>query len=464
MQSSIQCYLVLVGLILTVVHSAPNEDEITSLPGLPKPPTFKQYSGYLDAIGGRKLHYWFVESELKPANAPLVLWMNGGPGCSSVYGLLTENGPFRVTFSGKKLFPNPFSWNKVANVLYLEAPAGVGFSYIPGSTNYTTDDNLTALNNYQALLSFFQKFPEYQGNDFYITGESYGGIYVPTLSVLVVNNTNNFNFKGFAVGNGLHSWQLNGNSAVVFARNHALFSEELMIQLLKHCCNFSTPICDFYKSSDPQCARIVLQIELAISSSKINVYGIYKKCEKSEDGVNYLAEQFQPLKMFLREHWGNDTELMENLGLDPPCVDSGPVRRWINQKQVRQALHIPENIQNWEACSRPVGAEYTHTYQTMNWHYNYLLKNNTLRALIYHGDTDYMCSYPGGEWFVTALGRKLVKEYGPWSYKNQTAGFYKEFSNITYATVLGAGHMVPTDRPGQTLKLFSNFIYNKPMD
>lgn len=457
----LQSYWIFVGLcVLTTVNSAPNEDIITSLPGLKHSIKFKQYSGYLDAMEGRKLHYWFVESELNSTNAPLVLWMNGGPGCSSVYGLLSENGPFRVNYNGKTLHSNPFSWNLVANVLYLEAPAGVGFSYLP-SKNYTTDDNMTALNNYQALLSFFTKFPEFKSNDFYITGESYGGYYVPTLSVLVALYPDKFNFKGFVVGNGLHSRALNANSAVFFARNHGLFDEEVMTALLKYCCNLTIPICNFYNVTSEKCGMALGIAAANIAHSGINPYGIYKICEKSQGTAHYLSEDLQPLKIFLQDDQINQT-VPSNVGLDPPCVDSKPVREWINQAQVREALHIPTTVQPWEACSAAVSASYISTYLTMNWHYRTLLTK--VRALVYHGDTDLMCSFQGGEWFVTSLGREVLKDYSPWTYKNQTAGFYKEFSNITYVTVLGAGHMVPTDRPGPALKLISNFLYNKQLD
>lgn len=76
----------------------------------------------------------------------------------------------------------------------MESPAGVGFSY-SSSQNYSTDDDQTAADNYAALLNFFDKFPEYESNDFYITGESYAGVYIPTLAVLVLNGTRQINLK-----------------------------------------------------------------------------------------------------------------------------------------------------------------------------------------------------------------------------------------------------------------------------
>ncbi|VDK27408.1 unnamed protein product [Anisakis simplex] len=71
----------------------------------------------------------FVESQNDPKNDPLVLWFNGGPGCSSLGGLIEELGPFYPNPDGKTLFENRFSWNKFANVIFLESPRDVGFSY-----------------------------------------------------------------------------------------------------------------------------------------------------------------------------------------------------------------------------------------------------------------------------------------------------------------------------------------------
>ncbi|XP_070182957.1 lysosomal protective protein-like, partial [Littorina saxatilis] len=127
-------------LLLGATTAAPAADEVKSVPGLKKQPNFKHYSGYLQASGSKKLHYWFLESQNNPASDPMVLWMNGGPGCSSDLGLLSEHGPFRVQDDGVTVLINPFSWNTVANMLYLEAPAGVGYSYSDDG-NYTTDDD-----------------------------------------------------------------------------------------------------------------------------------------------------------------------------------------------------------------------------------------------------------------------------------------------------------------------------------
>lgn len=166
---------------------AAQADQITSLPGLIDKPSFNQFSGYLtvDASKNRNIFYWYVESAGNPSTDPLIWWSNGGPGCSGLLGLLTEHGPFRTNANGG-LDLYPHSWNKLANVLYVEAPAGVGFSFSDDQNDYTTNDTLTANDNYVAIQAFFEKFPERRANDFYISAESYGGVSRTTTTTAVV--------------------------------------------------------------------------------------------------------------------------------------------------------------------------------------------------------------------------------------------------------------------------------------
>ncbi|KAF6771706.1 hypothetical protein AHF37_09622 [Paragonimus kellicotti] len=125
--------------------SAPTDERVTALPGLAVQPKYALYSGYLNGTSNNvQLHYWLVEAADRPDKAPLVLWLNGGPGCSSLEGLLQENGPFKVV-PGPALEYNPYSWNKVANMLYLESPAGVGFSYARDGVIGTDDDLVSDL-------------------------------------------------------------------------------------------------------------------------------------------------------------------------------------------------------------------------------------------------------------------------------------------------------------------------------
>ncbi|CAI0411710.1 unnamed protein product [Linum tenue] len=160
------------------------KDKILRLPGQPPNVSFSQFSGHItvDSRAGRALFYWFVEApkEARPKSRPLVLWLNGGPGCSSIaYGASEEVGPFRVRPDGRSLDLNPYAWNRVANLLFLDSPAGVGFSYSNTSSDlYEVGDNRTAKDAYKFLTSWLERFPQYKKRPFYIAGESYAGHYI----------------------------------------------------------------------------------------------------------------------------------------------------------------------------------------------------------------------------------------------------------------------------------------------
>src|SRR5699024_1817899 len=103
-------------------------DLVTSLPGLSHTLPFRHYSGYLHSLNDSYLHYWFFESQHNPAKSPVVLWLNGGPGCSSLLGALTEIGPLQLDPITGAIRENQYGWTRNASILFLESPAGVGFS------------------------------------------------------------------------------------------------------------------------------------------------------------------------------------------------------------------------------------------------------------------------------------------------------------------------------------------------
>ena len=162
------------------------------------------------------MHYVAALSQQNKATDPVIVWFNGGPGCSSMLGFLQEHGPYSLADGTTNFTANPYSWNKEANVIYIESPAGVGFSTCGNPAECKWNDFNTADDNLQAFLAIMNKFPELQSKDLYIAGESYAGIYVPRLveriDWYIGNCTQNKscsyipNLKGFMVGNGVTNY------------------------------------------------------------------------------------------------------------------------------------------------------------------------------------------------------------------------------------------------------------------
>lgn len=199
----------------------PSDFEVTSLPGLASKPSFRHYAGLIPINDGHgtELFFWFVESARSPADDPLVFWTNGGPGASSVaYGFWTEHGPFRLENGTNGVAPvaYDYSWNRIANVLYVEMPSGVGFSHSADPSKYSNITDVHAANDtYAFLQAWLDIFSDFKTNDFYVTGESYGGHYVPMIATAILDGGGPLlqQTKGFLIGNpGINSdWYYNVN-------------------------------------------------------------------------------------------------------------------------------------------------------------------------------------------------------------------------------------------------------------
>lgn len=472
------------------------EDEIESLPGLKDAINFKQFSGYLpadDSDAPKKfIHYWFVESQSNATTDPLLLWLNGGPGCSSMLGLFTELGPFELNNDGKALSLNPYSWNKVANVLFLESPSSVGFSYSKSLINYYTDD-MTAQQNYAALKAFLRKFPQYANNSLYLSGESYAGVYLPTLGKLVDADPN-MNLKGIAIGNGYLDSDKLRDSLIFFAYHHGLVGKSTWDKITQHCCNDGIPdrqSCKFGGFGVSIPCRVAQFEVLGAVHSGINPYNIYDKCygRDSELGVSFakssnrdlisrallnmpfklddaVTEQ-KPFNIF--EPSENEAEdrllgkLVKNYKVSPPCTDDHLLASYLNSPEVRQAIHIPVEVGSWESCSLIM---YIMNYANRPGGLSPEIKSlaqssRNLTLLIYNGDIDSVCNFLGDEWFVDDLGLAPVREYSTWKVNKQVAGFFKVYKGLTFATVRGSGHMVPGDKPREALAMIKAFLNTK---
>lgn len=285
-------------LLTPIAQSAHAPDEIFNLPGFSGILPSKQYSGYLSANDGTShLHYWFVESEMSPKDAPVVVWLNGGPGCSSLDGFFYEQGPFELSTSGDKLKLRDHRWNRIANMLFIEAPVGVGFSY-SDVLNYNNSDDRTAIENREAVEYFFTLFPEYKSNEFYLSGESYAGIYVPTLAEAILKGEDDGTYtgpslKGIAVGNGctgneigICGWYFGGGCqglyyAYKFLLEFAFFENSLK-EAISNSCDWTacaSATANLYGNKtilSDQCLDLLDKASMLLGD--INIYNVFGEC------------------------------------------------------------------------------------------------------------------------------------------------------------------------------------------
>ncbi|KAK6143531.1 hypothetical protein DH2020_023879 [Rehmannia glutinosa] len=398
-------------------------DRVISLPGQPEV-SFSQYSGYVtvDPNAGRALFYYFAESQ-DSSTKPLVLWLNGGPGCSSLgAGAMTELGPFRVNPDGKTMWYNKNSWNNVANVIFLESPAGVGFSYSNKSSDYITGDKQTAADSYVFLINWLERFPEYKTRDFYITGESYAGHYVPQLADLILQNnkiTNQtiVNLKGIAMGNAYIDAEDQLRGVYDYYWTHALISDEIHKGIIENC-NFSLGA-----SLSVACQDYAAQAKKA--KGNVFSYDIYAPlCSPSSNAP--------PVS-----------------GYDP-CSDNY-VYAYLNTPQVQKALHanVTGILGPWDFCKYYFTISLHDTLSSASFPYTY------------HGDTDSVVPVTTTRYSMPKLGAPVKTPWYPWYNQGEVGGYAVEYENITFVSIRGAGHFVPSYQPERALTLFSSFLEGK---
>ncbi|KAK4371528.1 hypothetical protein RND71_011003 [Anisodus tanguticus] len=427
-----------------------DKDRITYLPGQPENVQFNQYSGYVtvNQESERSLFYWLIESPRtrNPEKRPLLLWLNGGPGCSSVaYGAAEEIGPFHINADGKTLYLNPYSWNNLANLLFLESPAGVGFSYTNTSSDlYNAGDQRTAEDTYQFLVKWFERFPQYKHREFYIAGESYAGHYVPQLSQLV-NQRNKgiknpiINFKGFMVGNAVTDDYHDYVGTFEYWWTHGLISDSTY-KLLQVACDSGS---SEHPSTD--CTKALLLAEQ--ETGNIDPYSIYTRPCASTSA----------LRRNLRGHYPWMSRAYD------PCTERYS-EVYFNLPEVQKAFHanVTKLTYPWKTCSDIVGNYWADSPLSMLPIYQELIAAG-FRIWVFSGDTDSVVPVTATRYSIDALKLPTITNWYPWYDNKKVGGWSQIYKGLTLVTITGAGHEVPLHRPRQAFILLRSFLENKPM-
>ncbi|XP_023554626.1 serine carboxypeptidase-like 42 [Cucurbita pepo subsp. pepo] len=437
------------------VEGFPAEDLVGRLPGQPKV-TFRQFAGYVDVDvdvdAGRSLFYYFAEAQQDAHLLPLTLWLNGGPGCSSVGGgAFTELGPFYPKGDGRGLRRNSMSWNRASNLLFVESPAGVGWSYSNTSSDYTTGDSSTARDMLTFMLKWYEKFPAFKDRPFFLTGESYAGHYIPQLADAILDyNTNSnafkFNIKGVAIGNPLLHLDRDAPAVYEFFWSHGMISDEVGLAITRDC-DFDDYVLTNPHNVSKSCNQAMGDAN-RIVGDYINNYGVlFDVCYPS------LVQQELRLKKLASK---------VSMGVDV-CMSYERLF-YLNLPEVQVALHANRTKlpYEWSMCSDILDYNYNDTSINMLPILKRIVQNH-IPVWIFSGDQDSVVPLMGSRTLVRELADelkfKITVPYGAWFHKGQVGGWAIEYGNIlTFATVRGASHMVPYAQPSRSLHLFSSFV------
>ena len=427
------------------VRGQNSQDEILSIPdyGLLKS---RNYAGYIPLQGNRQAYWWFVESERSPSADPVVLWLNGGPGCSSLLGLMTENGPYLIRHTGA-FFNNSFGWTQQANILYLESPPGVGFSTDTPNMSTVWNDTFVAQLSYEFLLKWYAKFPTFAGNDFYIAGESYAGHYVPQLAEQILDGKDaamKGRMRGFMVGNpctgdpvgdGLDWCFVNVDPTLnQYLANHAFMSFDPRIQTA----NFT--------NFDPYDILV-------------------RNCES-----DFLAETIRwdhPVVRSYRERKVKEDEHYRQMGAVPPTYgpcNNNYMQDYLSRADVAAAIHA-NHVPNWQSCSPTINYPTPTTMPGVLPLYNRFFNETTWDIMFFSGDADTIVNFIQTEKIIISLNRSVKSNFSPWSYPDefnatwtQLGGWYVKYDRVSWASVKGAGHMVAMYKPAEGYELFKSFV------
>ncbi|CAN6725048.1 unnamed protein product [Malus baccata var. baccata] len=444
------CCMLFVSLVVNIIEAAPRSSLVTHLPGFNATFPSKHYSGYI-TTDGKNIFYYFVVSERSPESDPVVLWLNGGPGCSSFDGFVYEH--------------------------------------------------------------------EFQPNPLYISGESYAGVYVPTLASQIAKGIKNgtkptLNLKvrilssrpakiklyklicfttlliGYLVGNGVADRKFDANALVPFAHGMGIISEQIFQEIIATC---GTDLLNIPPSNGSLCNEMFQPFNKALDG--LNIYNTLEPCyhgpgtdnNKNSKGNNTssLPLSFQQLGMTTEKPLGvrkrmfgrawpflanvedgivpSWPQLVKTLNSRVPCVNDEVATLWLNTPEVREAIHAKpqESVAGpWELCTDRI--TYSRDAGSMiPYHQN--LTTQGYRALIFSGDHDMCVPYTGSEAWTASLGYKIVDEWRPWlSSEDQVAGYLQGYANnLTFLTVKGAGHTVPEYKPREALDFFQRFLDEK---
>jgi len=403
-------------------------------------PNVKQYSGYLDDNENDKhLFYWFFESRNDPKNDPVVLWLNGGPGCSSLTGLFLELGPSRINEDLELVF-NPYSWNNNASVIFLDQPVNVGYSYSGGSVSTTT---AAGKDVYALLTLFFKQFPEYAHQDFHIAGESYAGHYIPVFaSEILSHKKTNINMKSVLIGNGL----TDGLTQYEYYRPMACGKGGYPAVLDEQSC----------KAMDNALPRCLSLIQNCYDSGSV-----WSCVPASIYCNNALLQPYQRTGQNVYDVRG---KCKDSSNLCYP--ELGWISKFLNDKSVMQALGA--EVDGYDSCNFDINRNFLFQGDWMQ-PFHRLVPGilEKMPVLIYAGDADFICNWLGNKAWSEALDWPGHKKFAAAEMEGlhidgdsdaRKIGEVKTSGNFTYMRIYGAGHMVPLDQPESSLEFYNRWL------
>ncbi|CBQ73866.1 related to KEX1 protein precursor [Sporisorium reilianum SRZ2] len=405
------------------------------------------------------LFFLLLRARHVPAKRKLIIWFNGGPGCSSFDGAMMEVGAWRMDGKGGLVWvKDGASWNEYADILFLDQPVGTGFSYV-NTNSYTTSLPQAADEVVHFLEQFVQVFPEYSrdvelqygsqgsGVDVFLAGESFAGQYIPyTAKAIVKASKPPVSLKGIAIGNG-------------FIDPKSQYGTELETMVQKNIWSTSS---DEYK----RVAQIVQDCHKDLDKGGHRKIG---RCEEILQTIIASTVSKQPGSSAFTCINVYDVRLSDT---SPACGMNWPTTLsamydYLRRPDVRKALHVDEHHkpEAWVECNANVGsAMRTDTTSPPSVELLPDLLASGVKVLLFAGEEDLICNAIGVRRAADNLEWNGSKGFGDdhpaqdWYVNGSLAGSWRTARNLTYVGITGGSHMVGVDKPIESHDMMVRFM------
>ncbi|XP_052246934.1 probable serine carboxypeptidase CPVL isoform X2 [Dreissena polymorpha] len=413
---------------------AQKASQVGPIPGVDQP----SYAGFItvNESMGSNMYFWFFPAQDGAADAPVVLWLQGGPGGSSLFGLFIENGPIFVN-EDIQFVKRDITWNIKYSMLYIDNPVGTGFSFTGTDDGYAKNEVDVARDLYSCLTQFFQAFYQYKNNPFYVTGESYAGKYVPAISYKIhMENHSPFvkqwiNLQGLAIGDGLCD------------------PETMMLQY----------------------ADFMFQIGMLDENQRDYFQGYAKMAVEHIQNKDFLKafNVFSELILSGRySYFGNATQTEDyyNILRTKEPEDFAYYGQALADPAVRNAIHVGNLTYNsGDQVEKHIINDIMDTVKP----WVAVLMDN-YRVMMYTGQLDIIVAIPLTEAFLLTVPWKGLEAYKAadrmvWRINpgdREVAGYVRQVDDTFYQVIVrGGGHILPYDQPARSLDMIDRFINNR---
>lgn len=369
----------------------------------------------------------------------MVLWLNGGPGCSSLTGLFLELGPASID-KKRDVQYNPYSWNSNASVIFLDQPVNVGYSYSSSSVSNTV---AAGKDVYALMTLFFKQFPQYAKQPFHIAGESYAGHYIPVFAAEILSHKKrNINLQSVLIGNGL----TDGLTQYAYYKPMA-------------CGEGGWPAvvdesgCQSMENALPRCQSLI------------------QNCYDSESVWTCVPASIYCNNAIMGPYQRTGQNVYDVRG---QCEDSnnlcypalGWISDWLNQPKVLKGLGV--EVDSYDSCNFDINRNFLFNGDWMK-PYHRLVPGliEQIPVLVYAGDADFICNWLGNKAWTEELEWPGQKKFAPAKMidlnlgaasDGKKIGEWKSEGNFTYMRIHAGGHMVPMDQPEPSLDFFNRWL------